>query len=420
MDQAFGKSLQGKVDCIGLHGDYEAGLQMIREGKLPSLRRESTCTTSPSLSGLTDSPHSQVASEAIVTPEVPFRPLDNSPPFSPRSEAITPGIEAHSLPSTVTDSSYEMSRCGNDSASLLGTWTPFTSESLNPSTISSHGPAPAQHTTDNIKPARPLHFVFLGSSLGNFDRESAAPFLKGLPLRPGDTLLIGLDGRPQAGAEGRRKVEVAYNDPAGHTRAFEEHGWDVVRQQLGLKDEAGVEFVGRYNEVLGEWSAITTVGLCHAIACVMAGVAGEDEERLMYSGVRELMAGRHEAYFRSKGQQTLHLPNAGEDITLEDGELLNIEWSYKVGYTTWPSRSTADEQYSHGECLQLFKDADLNVINSWKAPDSEYRLWLVERPSVRFIQDAKDMVGNRETAIERAKGVPKWDEWRAMWSLWDQ
>ena len=252
MDQAFGKSLQGKVDCIGLHGDYEAGLQMIREGKLPALRRESMCTTSPSLSGLTDSPHSQVASEAIVTPEVPFKPLDNSPPFSPRGDAITPGMEAQSLPGAVTDTSSEMSRCGNDSASLSGTWTPVTSESLRASTISSHGPAPAQHTTDNVKPDRPLHLVFLGSSLGNFDRESAAPFLKGLPLRPGDTLLIGLDGRPQAGAEGRRKVEVAYNDPAGHTRAFEEQGWEVVREQLGLKDDAGVEFVGRYNEVLGE------------------------------------------------------------------------------------------------------------------------------------------------------------------------
>jgi uncharacterized SAM-dependent methyltransferase len=99
---------------------------------------------------------------------------------------------------------------------------------------------------------RPLHLVFLGSSLGNFEREAAAPFLASLPLRQGDTLLLGLDGRPPPGPEGSKKVEVAYNDPAGHTRAFEEHGWDVVREELGLKGDAGVEFVGRYNEELGK------------------------------------------------------------------------------------------------------------------------------------------------------------------------
>ena len=53
------------------------------------------------------------------------------------------------------------------------------------------------------------------------------------------------------------KVEVAYNDPAGHTKRFEEHGWDVVRAELGLEDD-GVEFVGRYNEVLGRFSHQST------------------------------------------------------------------------------------------------------------------------------------------------------------------
>lgn len=43
------------------------------------------------------------------------------------------------------------------------------------------------------------------------------------------------------------------------------------------------------------------------------------------------LVGRHEAYFRSKAKQAIHLPNANQDVILEDGELLNIEWSYKVG-----------------------------------------------------------------------------------------
>jgi uncharacterized SAM-dependent methyltransferase len=141
---------------------------------------------------------------------------------------------------------------------------------------------------DAREPTRPLHFLFLGSSLGNFDRQSASPFLKSLPLKPGDTLLLGLDGRPPPGEEGKKKVEMAYNDPAGHTRAFEEHGWDVVKKEMGIDQGPGVEFVGRYNEAMG----------------------------------------RHEAYFRSKGPQTIKLSD--REVTLDEGELLNIEWSFKV------------------------------------------------------------------------------------------
>jgi uncharacterized SAM-dependent methyltransferase len=55
----------------------------------------------------------------------------------------------------------------------------------------------------------------------------------------------------------------------------------------------------------------------------------------IYAAKRKLGAhlvdgtGRHEAYFKSKERQTLRLPQG--DITLEKDELLNIEWSYKVG-----------------------------------------------------------------------------------------
>lgn len=65
----------------------------------------------------------------------------------------------------------------------------------------------------------------------------------------------------------------------------------------------------------------------------------------------------------------------------------------------------------------MFEEADLNVINSWKAPDSEYRLWLLERPAVRFTEPpaAKEP----ETAMSLPRGVPTWKEWQSMWSLWD-
>jgi hypothetical protein len=181
---------------------------------------------------------------------------------------VQPGDFTSPMPSAITDESSDMSKLGSS-----GTWSPIDDPAF-----------------DASEPTRPLHYLFLGSSLGNFDRQSAAPFLKSLPLKSGDTLLLGLDGRPPPGEEGKRKVEMAYNDPAGHTRAFEEHGWDVVKKEMGIDQGPGVEFVGRYNEEMG----------------------------------------RHEAYFRSKGRQTIKLSD--REVTLDEGELLNIEWSFKVGF----------------------------------------------------------------------------------------
>jgi hypothetical protein len=109
------------------------------------------------------------------------------------------------------------------------------------------------------------------------------------------------------------------------------------------------------------------------------------------------------------------------------------------------------EQYSTGEALDLFKAADLRVINSWKAPTSEYRLWLLERPSVYFdaqqqqqqhqtddmtaaqdqqhsedaseageLKVAKVPKVMREPVTGDLKGVPSWGAWQEMWALWDQ
>lgn len=165
----------------------------------------------------------------------------------------------------------------------------------------SNGSAPTQPGTNGSNGAsaktasshheeRPRHILFLGSSLGNFDRSETAPFLSALPLRPGfqDTLLIGLDGRPTAVKQvqasgsrtplgsvtditrpgtpdyfqGQKKVEIAYDDPKGKTRDFIMHGLEVVNQELkngtGLEgdrssiDLGAWEYKSRYNIRLGE------------------------------------------------------------------------------------------------------------------------------------------------------------------------
>lgn len=225
MEAQFGPQLAGKVECVGLHGDYFAGLQLVREGKLADLRSNENAPPSPPLTQA----ESSIDSPEPVTPSVGEADLTVS-----EMDLLSPPASATLVPQ------QEDKRSGHESISA----------SAAASGARLDTPSPIGNGTSARD--RPLHVMFLGSSLGNFSRESAAPFLASLPLAKGDTLLLGLDGRPEAGAEGARKVEVAYNDPAGHTRAFEEHGWEVVRRELRLKDDAGVDFVGRYNEVLGE------------------------------------------------------------------------------------------------------------------------------------------------------------------------
>ncbi|OCF38859.1 hypothetical protein I317_07367 [Kwoniella heveanensis CBS 569] len=368
MDESFGHALKGKVDCVGLHGDYEAGLQLIREGKLGSLRDS---TDSAGLSDRASIVSSEEAGMAIPSVNT-NRAKEESPLLSPESARIvTPRSDIAPLPD-MTEGHADLA-CGDASIHHggPGSWSPVSSDDFGShprmdahKTQSYYGNPTSSAQNKTTGSARPLHFVFLGSSLGNFDRESAAPFLKSLPLKNGDTLLIGLDGRPAPGPEGRKKVEVAYNDPAGYTKAFEEHGWEVVRQELRLVDDKGVEFVGRYNEELG----------------------------------------RHEAYYRSKEAHTIYLLNNDQEVKLEKDELLNIEWSYK---------------YSYGEALELFQRADLRIVNTWKAPDSEYRLWLLERPSVRFKENTA-LSADEGKAIGRThKGVPSWEEWLDLWKFWD-
>jgi len=104
-------------------------------------------------------------------------------------------------------------------------------------------------TPDGSESHAPLHIMFLGSSLGNFSRDEQSGFLRSLPLRAGsgDTLLLGMDHD-----NGKEMIEVAYNDPQGHTRdfimnglkgagrtlgdenLFNEEKWDYVNVRIGL------------------------------------------------------------------------------------------------------------------------------------------------------------------------------------------
>lgn len=77
----------------------------------------------------------------------------------------------------------------------------------------------------------PLHMLFLGSSIGNFDRKGQAEFLSGLPLREGDTLLLGLDHDNNCDV-----IRRAYNDKLGKTTQFIMNGLKGAGRALGDED----------------------------------------------------------------------------------------------------------------------------------------------------------------------------------------
>lgn len=89
----------------------------------------------------------------------------------------------------------------------------------------------------------------LGSSIGNFDREEAAQFLKeyARTLRPNDLMLIGLDA-----CQNKEKVFHAYNDRDGITHEFIRNGLLHANKLLGKEvfRKHDWEVVGEYNSTL--------------------------------------------------------------------------------------------------------------------------------------------------------------------------
>ena len=72
--------------------------------------------------------------------------------------------------------------------------------------------------------------LFLGGNIGNFDRPSAASFLRNLSLRlgPEDAFLLGVDLRKD-----RRTLELAYDDSAGVTARFNLNLLARINRELG-------------------------------------------------------------------------------------------------------------------------------------------------------------------------------------------
>lgn len=136
-------------------------------------------------------------------------------------------------------------------------------------------------------PGETLLVLFLGSTIGNFERPCALAFLRDLRrhLEPGDALLVGADL-----VKDIQRMLLAYDDPTGVTAAFNLNLIGRINRELG----------GNFNlrnfEHQARWN--------------------EKERRI-------------EMHLRSRCDQTVSIPEAGLTIRFRAGETIWTESSHK-------------------------------------------------------------------------------------------
>ncbi|KZV82906.1 DUF323 domain-containing protein [Exidia glandulosa HHB12029] len=304
-------ALAGRVAVRGLCGTYEDGIRFVNDGELAAL----------------DSGFGKDAWDSESAPR------------------------GRSNPDVIARCSKQAPR--HASASPMSTMSTASSNDEPAYASSGYTTPPSDDTPAST--SKPLHILFLGSSVGNFPRDDGAAFLRSLPLRPGsgDTLLLGLDGRND-----KELVERAYHDPAGHTERFIMNGLKAAGRVLGT-DELDVKkwaYESRYNEDLG----------------------------------------RHEAYYKCTEPHTVKL-DSELTVSFVKDELVHIENAYK---------------YSDEDAHALFDAAGLRVVHRWQCTRKLYSLYMLERPAFFF-----PLVKTPSTTA--SFGMPTVSDWREMWKAWD-
>ena len=153
-----------------------------------------------------------------------------------------------------------------------------------------------------------LLVLFLGSTIGNFDRSAGEVFLREVReiLRPDDALLLGTDLEKDVATQ-----LLAYDDPAGVTAAFNLNLLGRINRELGADfDLALFEHDARWNY----------------------------EER------------RIEMHLRSTQRQPVKIPAANLRITLNQGETIWTESSHK---------------YSPGEVVEMAERTGFRCEGQW-------------------------------------------------------
>jgi len=173
------------------------------------------------------------------------------------------------------------------------------------------------------EPGEHVCVLFLGSTIGNFDRPAADDFLRHVRaiLEPGDSLLLGTDLKKNVDAQ-----ILAYDDPIGVTAAFN------LNLLARINRELGADFPLRDFRHLALWNR---------------------EER------------RIEMHLQSLRGQRVNIPSAGLLLQMAEGETIWTESSHK---------------YSPEEPAQMAARAGFRQVAQWI--DAEWpfaqNLWTVE------------------------------------------
>lgn len=203
--------------------------------------------------------------------------------------------------------------------------------------------------------SRPRFILWLGSSIGNFEREEAEDFLKEwreTVIRPGtkDRMLIAFDSCNDAA-----RVWLAYNDRQRVTERFIMNGLNNANNILRHKvfDQSDWTYIGEYDVVYD----------------------------------------RHQAFYESRRELVLPLP---KPVKIEKGEKVRVERSYK---------------FSYAQAVTMFEGAGLVIGTSWGQPGGEYTLHLLHNPTARTGLEPK------EYAKAACPSLNEWEELWKLWDL---
>ena len=273
----LGAHLDGRVSIGGLCGTYDDGVEYIRGGGLVEQRSTSSVSS-------VATPDDTPSAEGII--DLKYGDHDD-------------------VPST-----------HNHDADTRARSFPADEEPISLSSSNSPSLKPEVSPSDVIPP--PLHFMFLGASIGNFHPQDAASFLRSLPLRPWDkdTLLLGLDHDNEP-----KLVELAYDDPAGYTRRFMMNGLIALKRTLVESSAVTKESVEVFSPSNWDYSEYYNTEQCKLLFMI----------NTLFDPltVNPGHSARHEGRYLSKRDQLIQLPD-GQKIEFAAGETLHVESSYKV------------------------------------------------------------------------------------------
>ena len=172
--------------------------------------------------------------------------------------------------------------------------------------------------------------LFIGSSIGNFDRDEAVRLLQGLgaALEPGDGLLLGVDLAPcSSSSDGKSEgaLIAAYDDSAGVTARFNGNMLDRLNRELGAAfDLETFRHLIRWNR--------------------------EDS--------------RIEMHLESLQEQTVRIESVGLEVDFARGETIHTENSYK---------------YREGEAEALLRAAGFETERRWSDAGGWFAVYLAKR-----------------------------------------